>query len=39
MKTKDHHYAITSRHGEASNAKERLFVCTPASTAKAEQDR
>ena len=38
MKSKDHHYAITSRHGDASNAKERLFVCIPGSTAKAEQE-
>jgi adenine-specific DNA methylase len=27
MRSHDHHYAITSRHGEASNAKERLFIC------------
>src|SRR5690606_23104390 len=27
MKTKDHHYNITARHGEASQAKEWLFVC------------
>ena len=25
--TKDHKYSITSKHGEASRAKERLFVC------------
>jgi adenine-specific DNA-methyltransferase len=35
MQSKDHHYAITSRHGDASNAKERLFICAPASKAKA----
>ncbi len=37
MESKDHHYAITSRHGEASNAKERLFICAPASKAKADE--
>ena len=36
MKTKDHHYSITARHGEASNAKERLFVCRKAAGAKAD---
>lgn len=38
MKSKDHHYAITSKHGEASNAKERLFVCAPGSKASAERE-
>lgn len=38
MKSKDHHYAITSKHGEASNAKERLFVCAPGAKASAEQE-
>ena len=28
MRSRDHHYAITSRHGDASHAKERLFICT-----------
>lgn len=37
MKSKDHHYAITSKHGEASNAKERLFVCAPGAKASAER--
>jgi adenine-specific DNA-methyltransferase len=37
MQSKDHHYAITSRHGDASNAKERLFICVPASKAKADE--
>ena len=27
MRSQDHHYAITSRHGDASHAKERLFIC------------
>ena len=27
METKDHKYLITPKHGEASRAKERLFVC------------
>lgn len=38
MKSKDHHYAITSKHGEASNAKERLFVCGPGAKASAERE-
>ena len=38
MKSKDHHYAITSKHGEASNAKERLFVCVPGAKASAERE-
>jgi adenine-specific DNA-methyltransferase len=28
MRSRDHHYAITSRHGDASHAKERLFICS-----------
>lgn len=31
MMSKDHHYSITARHGDASNAKERLFICRRAS--------
>ena len=27
MRSREHHYAITSRHGEASHTKERLFIC------------
>ncbi len=27
MRSHDHHYSITSRHGDASHAKERLFIC------------
>ncbi|TVM34949.1 MULTISPECIES: DNA adenine methylase [Desulfovibrionaceae] len=38
MRSKDHHYAITSKHGEASNAKERLFVCAPGAKASAERE-
>ena len=38
MKSKDHHYAITSKHGEESNAKERLFVCAPGAKASAERE-
>ena len=38
MKSKDHHYAITSKHGDASNAKERLFVCAPGAKASAERE-
>ena len=37
MKTKNHHYSITARHGEASNAKERLFVFKRTAGAKAEE--
>jgi adenine-specific DNA-methyltransferase len=36
MESKDHHYAITAKHGEASNAQERLFICKRAAGAKAE---
>ena len=38
MRSHDHHYAITSRHGEASHAKERLFICRSgkATAARAE---
>ncbi len=35
MKSKDHHYSITAKHGDASNAKERLFICRKAAGAKA----
>lgn len=40
MMSKDHHYSITARHGDASNAKERLFVCKKGrdSGAKADAD-
>jgi adenine-specific DNA-methyltransferase len=34
MQSKDHHYSITSRHGDASHAKERLFVCRRSAGAK-----
>ncbi len=34
MQSKEHHYNITSRHGEASNALERLFVCRRSSGTK-----
>jgi len=27
MRSHDHHYSITSQHGDASHAKERLFIC------------
>ena len=29
MKTKDHHYSISSDHGENSDAKEHIFICGP----------
>ncbi len=27
MRSRDHHYSIISHHGDASHAKERLFIC------------
>ena len=33
MHSKEHQYSITAKRGEASQAKERLFVCRPASSA------
>ena len=38
MKTKEHRYSISAKHGENSVAKERLFVCTPAEGSKAAAD-
>jgi len=43
MKTREHQYHISAKHGENSTAKEHLFVCTPAtsaasSAANAEED-
>ena len=42
MRSHDHHYSITSRHGEASHATERLFICSSgkgqSATADADQD-
>ena len=29
MKSRDHHYSISSEHGEHSDAKERIFICGP----------
>jgi len=29
MKSRDHHYSISSDHGENSDAKERIFICGP----------
>jgi len=34
MKSQPHHYSITSKHGENSNAMERLFVCRRAKAMK-----
>jgi hypothetical protein len=39
MKTKDHKYSITSKHGEASSAKERLFVCLKGNQSHADSDQ
>jgi adenine-specific DNA-methyltransferase len=38
MRSRDHHYAITSRHGDASHAKERLFICTRSERRSAKAD-
>ena len=42
MRSHEHRYSITSRHGEASHATERLFICTSgkgqSATADADQD-
>ena len=38
MRSQDHHYAITSHHGEASHAKERLFICRPGKAESATAD-
>lgn len=38
MKSKDHHYAISYKQGEACNAKERLFVCAPGAKSSAERE-
>jgi len=39
MKSKDHKYSITSKHGEASNAKERLFICVKNNTSHADAEK
>ena len=41
MRSHDHHYSITSRHGEASHATERLFICSSGKgkTARADADQ
>lgn len=33
MKSREHQYHISAKHGENSTAKEHLFVCTPAAAA------
>ena len=38
MRSQDHHYAITSRHGDASHAKERLFICRSGKAESATAD-
>ena len=37
MKSKDHHYSLSSKNSDASNAQERLFICKRSASAKAEQ--
>ncbi len=34
MRSHQHHYSISSRHGENSNALERLFICRKAKAMK-----
>jgi len=29
MKSRDHHYSLSSAHGENSDAKEHIFICGP----------
>ncbi|BBO66346.1 hypothetical protein DSCA_02760 [Desulfosarcina alkanivorans] len=38
MRSRDHHYSITSRHGDASHAKERLFICKHSKGRSAKAD-
>jgi len=38
MKTREHKYHISAKHGENSTAKEHLFVCTPGSSSSASGD-
>ncbi|MHB9129969.1 MAG: DNA adenine methylase [Armatimonadota bacterium] len=37
LRSHDHHYSISSRHGDASNAKEYLFICAGQRSATASQ--
>ena len=37
MKSQQHHYSITSKHGENSNALERLFICRKGKAAAAKE--
>lgn len=39
METKDHKYFGSSKHGEASRAKERLFVCLKGNQSRAELEK
>jgi adenine-specific DNA-methyltransferase len=39
MQSKDHQYSITAKRGEASSAKERLFVCIKSASAKASEEK
>lgn len=39
MQSKDHSYSITAKRGEASSAKERLFVCEKSASAKASEEK
>ena len=38
MKSKDHEYMMTTRHGDASHGKERLFICSRSRAQRAAAD-
>jgi len=38
LRSHDHHYSISSRHGDASNAKEYLFICASQHGAQADTE-
>jgi len=38
MKSRDHHYSISSRHSENSDAKEHIFICGPRGFLKSKSD-
>jgi len=38
LRSHDHHYSISSKHGDASDAKEYLFICAHGASTKAKAD-
>lgn len=38
LRSHDHHYSISSKHGDASNAKEYLFICAHDTSSHAKAD-